>query len=259
MQRTEAKAFTTTLNGIRCIEGLPMINEVQSMKNGKMDFFDVSVVMASRNEENAIKKVIIDIQKVTKGQAEIVVVDGSTDDTPNIAEALGAKVIRQKPQGYGVAVKKALTSASRDIIITVDCDDTYPAKQIPEFVKLIRSGYDVVSGSRINKNNANMKSLNKLGNQLFASVTSFLYGINVTDVTTGMRAYRSEIVRTIDWTENVGLSAELLFRPALRKYKIIEIPIEYSPRIGDTKLNPFTGGAGIFKSILKYKIIGDKK
>jgi len=224
-----------------------------------MNFSDVSVVMASRNEEGAIATVIKDIQIATKGQAEIVVVDGSTDRTPDIAEALGAKVVRQRPQGYGVAVKAALFSASRNLIITVDCDGTYPAEQIPEFVQLIHEGYDVVSGSRIARNTKNMMLLNKVGNRLFADITSLLYGISVSDATTGMRAYRKDVVHSIDWTENVGLSAELLFRPALRGFKIIEIPIDYRPRIGKTKLNPLTGGLGIFKSIIKYWVVGDRR
>jgi glycosyltransferase involved in cell wall biosynthesis len=224
-----------------------------------MDFSDVSVVMGSRNEEKAIAKVIKGIQLAAKGQAEVIVVDGSTDKTPDIAEALGAKVVRQKPQGYGVAMKAALMSASRNIIITVDCDDTYPIEQIPEFVQLIHEGYDVVSGSRIARDTKNMRPLNKVGNRLFADITSFLYGISVSDVTTGMRAYRKEVIHSIDWTENVGLSAELLFRPALRGFKIIEIPIDYRPRIGETKLNPLMGGLGIFKSIIKYWIVGDSR
>jgi glycosyltransferase involved in cell wall biosynthesis len=221
-------------------------------------FTDVSVVMGTRNEEKAIAKVIEDIKRATNGQAEIIVVDGSSDKTPDIAEELGARVIRQRPQGYGVAVKAALLAATREIIITLDCDDTYPAEQIPEFVRRIKDGYDVVSGSRIARNTKNMPVFNRLGNQIFAFITSVLYGIKVTDVTTGMRAYRREVIHSIVWTENVGLSAELLFRPAIMKYKIIEIPIEYRERIGETKLNPLTGGLGIFKSIIKYRFIGDK-
>ena len=62
--------------------------------------------MGSRNEEKAIRKVITDIQKATNNQAEIVVVDGSTDRTPEIVEEIGAVVIRQKPQGYGIVVKE---------------------------------------------------------------------------------------------------------------------------------------------------------
>lgn len=221
----------------------------------KNNFSNVSVVMGTRNEERAIDKVIKDIKEITNNQAEIVVVDGSDDKTPEIASQLGAKVIRQEPRGYGVAVKLALMSATRDIIITTDCDDTYPMEDIPKFVKLINEGYDVVSGSRLINKVDSMPIFNKFGNWVFATTTSVLYGIKVTDVTTGMRAYKRNVIQNIEWTENVGLSAELLFRPALKKYKIIEIPINYRERVGETKLNPITGGLGIFKSILKYAII----
>lgn len=218
-----------------------------------IDFSKLSVVMATRNEEMAIEKVITDIKTATQNQAEIVIVDSSEDNTPEIAKRLGARVIYQKPRGYGIAVKMALLSATGDIIITADCDDTYPMQDIPKFANLIIKGYDVVSGSRLNKDT--MPVLNRFGNWLFAVMTSFLYDIKVTDVTTGMRAYKKDVIHSIEWTENVGLSAELLFRPALKNFKIIEIPISYKKRIGDTKLNPITGGLGIFKSIIKYAVI----
>ena len=222
------------------------------MENSE-SFSDVSVVMATRNEEEAIGKVITDIRTATMNQAEIVIVDGSEDTTPKIAESLGATVIRQKPQGYGIAVKTALLAAKKNIIITMDCDDTYPAEKIPEFVRMIDAGYDVVSGSRMILNNDSMNATNKFGNALFAKLTSLLYGIEITDITTGMRAYRREVIFDIDWTENIGLSAELLFRPAKAGYRIIEIPIPYRKRVGVTKLNPLTGGLKILKSILKYR------
>jgi glycosyltransferase involved in cell wall biosynthesis len=220
-------------------------------------FTDVSVVMATRNEELAIAKTIQDIQKVTNYEAEIVIVDGSTDNTSYIAEKMGVHVIKQKPQGYGIAVKAALLSATKNIIVTLDCDDTYPTESIPEFVRLIMEGYDVVSGSRIVRDSRSMSRFNRFGNIIFAKLTSWLYGISITDVTTGMRAYRKEVINSINWTENVGLSAELIFRPAIRKYKIIEIPIDYRVRVGETKLNPICGGMGILKSILKYRVYRD--
>ena len=218
-------------------------------------YLDLSVVLATRNEEQAIGKVITDIKNATGNQAEIVIVDGSDDKTPEIAESLGATVIRQKPQGYGIAVKTALLSATKNIILTMDCDDTYPAEEIPEFIKQINAGYDVVSGSRMILENDSMHMINKLGNTLFAKLTSLLYGIEITDITTGMRAYRREVIVAIDWTENIGLSAELLFRPAKKGYRIIEIPIPYRKRVGTTKLNPVTGGLKILKSIIKYRFI----
>jgi glycosyltransferase involved in cell wall biosynthesis len=225
------------------------------MCSNDIDYLKVSVVMGTRDEEKAIEKVIKDIKSVTGNKIEIIIVDGSKDRTPEIAERLGVKVIRQEPKGYGTAVRLALLSATRDIIITTDCDDTYPMEDIPKFVKLIEEGYDIVSGSRLAKSADTMPIFNKCGNWLFAFITSILYGIKVTDVTTGMRAYRREVIHNINWTENVGLSAELLFRPALRKCKIIEIPILYRERLGETKLNPIIGGMGIFKSILKYAIV----
>lgn len=221
----------------------------------EIDFQNVSVVMGSRNEERAIEKVIKDIISITNNKAEIIVVDGSDDKTPEIAKRLGVIVIRQEPKGYGEALKLALMSATRDIIITTDCDDTYPMEDIPIFIKLIQEGYDVVSGSRLCTKVDAMSNFNRFGNRLFAYITSILYGIRITDATTGMRAYRKDVIRSISWTENVGLSAELLFRPALRKYKIVEVPINYRERIGETKLDPIMGGVGIFKSILKYAII----
>ena len=218
-------------------------------------FSNISVVMGSRDEEKAIGKVITDIKRSTENQAEIVVVDGSKDKTPEIAESMGARVIRQKPQGYGIAVKTALLAATRDVIITVDCDDTYPAEFIPQFLQKINEGYDVVSGSRLMMATDSMVKFNKFWNETFAKLTSLLYGIRVTDVTTGMRAYRKEVIHNINWTENVGLSAELLFRSAKKGYRIVEIAIPYRERIGETKLNPITGGLKILKSILKYSII----
>ncbi|MFH1470251.1 MAG: glycosyltransferase family 2 protein, partial [Candidatus Micrarchaeota archaeon] len=202
-----------------------------------------------------IEKVITDIQKATLGQAEIVVVDGSKDRTPVIAKKLGARVIRQEPKGYGVAVKAALLAATKPIIVTVDCDGTYPASQIPELVSLVREGYDIVSGSRLRGGVKNMTLLNAFGNRMFALIGSLLYGIWITDVTTGMRAYKREVIQNINWTENTGLSAELILRPALKGYRIREVPIHYEPRLGDTKLNPFTGGARIFKSIIKCRFM----
>jgi glycosyltransferase involved in cell wall biosynthesis len=226
-----------------------------SSNHGAGHFEDVSVVMATLNEEKAVGKVISDIRAVTHDEAEIVVVDGSSDKTAEIAAGLGAKVISQAPQGYGVAMKRAVLSAGRDIIVTLDCDDTYPAGMIPVMVDLIHEGYDVVSGSRMAECEVSMSWLNRKGNWFFAWLTSLLYNISVTDVTTGMRAYRRAVIQNIDWTENVGLSAEFLFRPAAKGYRIKEIAIPYRARIGETKLNPYSGGAGILKSILKYRLI----
>lgn len=212
---------------------------------------DVSVVMGTYNEEAAVESVLTDIETATGGAAEVVCVDGSTDRTPAIARELGARVIEQEPQGYGVAVRTAILESSRPVIITTDCDDTYPMDRIPDFLDEINRGYDVVSGNRLQFGADPMPTLNRLGNHAFALLASVLLLRRVHDTTTGMRAYRREVVESIEWTENTGLSAELLMRPVLRGYHVREQPIEYRERSGTSKLDPLGGGLAIAKSIIK--------
>jgi glycosyltransferase involved in cell wall biosynthesis len=217
-------------------------------------FDDLSVVMGAYNEEAAIGRVLDDIERVTDGRAEVVVVDSSTDRTPAIARERGARVVEQEPQGYGVAVREALLSASRPVVVTTDCDDTYPMEALPRFLDLINEGYDVVSGDRLYHGAEAMPAFNRLGNHAFALLASLLLGERVHDTTTGMRAYRREVIRDIGWTENTGLSAELLIRPLARGYRVREEPIEYRERAGETTLDPLRGGLDIAKSIVSVSL-----
>ena len=214
-------------------------------------FDDVAVVMGTYNEEEAIATVLSDIDEVTDGRAEVVCVDGSSDRTPDIAREHGATVVRQQPQGYGVAVREAVLTPDRPIVVTTDCDDTYPMEQLPEFLAAINDGYDVVSGDRLYHGAEAMPAFNRFGNASFAVLASILMGTRVHDTTTGMRAYRRELLHDIEWTENTGLSAELLIRPLMRDYRVRELPIAYRERAGETKLDPIEGGAAIAKSIVK--------
>jgi Glycosyltransferases involved in cell wall biogenesis len=207
-------------------------------------------VMGTYNEEAAVGTVIDDIHAVTNGRAEIVCVDGSTDATAAIARDRGARVIEQAPRGYGVALKRALRAADRPVVVTTDCDDTYPMVRLPRFLALINAGYDVVSGDRLYHGADAMPAANRVGNHLFAAVASALLGTRVHDVTTGMRAYRHEVIESISWSENTGLSAELLMRPLLRGHNVTECPIRYGNRRGASTLDPLRGGAAIAKSIL---------
>jgi glycosyltransferase involved in cell wall biosynthesis len=214
-------------------------------------FDDLAVVMGTYNEEAAVGTVLSDIAEVTDDRASVVCVDSSDDRTPEIAREHGATVIEQPPRGYGHAVREAVLTPDRPVIVTTDCDDTYPMERLPQFLELINEGYDVVSGDRLYHGAAAMPDFNRFGNAAFAAVASVLAGERVHDTTTGMRAYRRELLHDIEWTENTGLSAELLLRPLLRGYRIREEPIPYRERAGETKLDPLGGGAAIAKSIVK--------
>jgi len=230
--------------------GAPGNRNAVADPESRFTFGDVSVVMGTYNEEAAIGTVLSDIERVTDGEAEVVCVDGSSDRTPEIAREQGARVIEQEPRGYGVAVERALREASRPVIVTTDCDDTYPMEQLPEFLDRINAGADIVSGDRLSGGASAMPAFNRLGNHAFAALASVLLGRRVRDTTTGMRAYRREVIESIAWTENTGLSAELLMRPIARGYDVVEIPIAYDDRLGETTLDPLSGGAAIAKSIL---------
>jgi len=223
---------------------------LRTTRAGDHTFEDVSVVMGTCDEAAAVGTVLDDIDRVTDGAAEVVCVDGSSDRTPEIARDRGATVIEREPRGYGVAVREAILAPDRPVVVTTDCDDTYPMERLPAFLDAINDGYDVVSGDRLYWGADAMPEPNRYGNLAFALAASLLAGERVHDVTTGMRAYRREVVESIEWTENVGLSAELLLRPLVRGYRVRELPIEYRERTGASKLDPLSGGAGIAKSVL---------
>ena len=212
---------------------------------------DVSVVMGAYDEEEAVGSVLDAIDDATDGAAEVVVVDGSSDATPEIARERGARVVEQEPQGYGVAVERALSEATNPVVVTTDCDDTYPMDRIPDFLERINAGRDVVSGDRISGGADAMPFVNRFGNRLFALLASVLMLRRVHDTTTGMRAYHEDVIDGIEWTENTGLSAELLLRPTMRGYDVVEESIAYGERLGDTTLDPIQGGWAIGLSILR--------
>jgi glycosyltransferase involved in cell wall biosynthesis len=217
-------------------------------------FDDVAVVMGTYNEEAAVGRVLSDVDRVTDGRAATVCVDSSDDRTPEIAREHGARVIQQPPRGYGEAVREAVLAPDRPVVVTTDCDDTYPMERLPDFLDAINDGADVVSGDRLTRGADAMPTLNRWGNHAFALLASALVGRRLHDVTTGMRAYRREVLQAATWTENTGLSAELLMRPVARGYRVREVPIDYRERVGDTTLDPLSGGAAIAASILRVGV-----
>jgi glycosyltransferase involved in cell wall biosynthesis len=201
---------------------------------------NLTVAMITRNEERAVAKVIGDVRRVVPG-AEVLVVDSSADRTAEIAEGLGARVIRQfPPRGYGPAMDTALRSAGGKVVVTLDCDDTYPAEAIPELARLVlEEGYDVVDGSRLKGKPKAMPWLNYLANSGFALLASALFWRRVTDLHSGMRAYRKSVIDELKYEVNgPALPVELLLRPIKMGKRLKVVPIDYRERIGQTTLRP---------------------
>jgi glycosyltransferase involved in cell wall biosynthesis len=210
------------------------------------------VLMLTMNEEAAVARQIEEIRKQAGPEIPIVIVDSSSDQTPEIAAGLGATVIRQfPPRGYGRAMLAGQLEAAKlaGVIVTMDCDTTYPAERIPEFIALIEQGYDCVSGSRMNGSGTSMPLLNRLGNRAFALLVRLLFKNPTTDLTTGMRAFRSSVVTGIEWVPMRFFPAEQGLRIHQARFRIIEVPIEYRVRIGDVKMRRVRDTIALFQAI----------
>lgn len=185
-------------------------------------------------------KVIGDIQRVLPA-AEILIVDSSDDRTAKIAQSAGARVIRQfPPRGYGPAMDQALRASQRDVIVTLDCDDTYPVELIEPMARMVlEDGYDLVDGSRLAGKPAAMPWVNFLANWGFALLASMLFLHRVRDLHSGMRAYRRSLIGRLRYdADGAALPVELLLRPIREGYKVKVVTIPYRPRIGESTMRP---------------------
>ena len=216
---------------------------------------NLTVAMITRNEEKAIAKVIEDI-RLAVPDAEILVVDSSTDRTAAIAESLGARVIRQfPPRGYGPAMDTALRQANGKVVVTLDCDDTYPADRIPEMARLVLvDGYDIVDGSRLQKKPEAMPWLNYVANYGFALFASLLFGNRLTDLHSGMRAYRKTLIDELKYVaKGAALPVELLLRPLKMGKRLKVVYIEYRERVGQSTMRPLESAWWTAKRILNVR------
>ncbi len=208
--------------------------------------------MITKNEEQAVGKVIEEIQKVAPG-AEILIVDSSADRTAEIAQGMGARVIRQfPPRGYGPAMELVLRSAKGEVVVTMDCDNTYPADQIIPFATaIVQEGYDLVEGCRLREKPQNMPWVNYLGNYLFALLASVLFGRRIRDLHSGMRAYRKTMIDLLSFrAQGAALPVELLLKPMVHGFKVKFVDIDYKHRIGVSKMNPLDTSLWTLKRIL---------
>lgn len=215
----------------------------------------VTVAMITRNEEMAVGKVVGDVQKALP-HAEIAIVDSSSDRTAEIAEAMGARVIRQlPPRGYGPAMDKALRSSDREVIVTLDCDDTYPVEFIEPMAQMVlEEGYDLVDGSRLAGKPAAMPWINYFANWGFAFLASLLFFHRIRDLHSGMRAYRKSLIDKLHYDMNgAALPVELLLRPVREGYKVKVITIPYRPRIGESTMRPLQSAWWTLKRICRAR------
>jgi glycosyltransferase involved in cell wall biosynthesis len=214
----------------------------------------LTVSMITLNEERAVGKVVEEIRRVVP-DAEIFLVDSSRDRTAEIAEQLGCRVYKQFPaKGYGPAMDRAVRDARGQVVVTLDCDDTYPVEAIPELVKLIDDGWDLVNASRLATRPKAMPFANYIANRVFAWTARLLHGIRTTDVHSGMRAYRKSMIDAVAWDPNgPALPVDMLILPHRMGFRVMEVPIDYRERIGASTLQRFKSTLWTFKRLWRAR------
>ena len=211
-----------------------------------------SLVIPAYNEEEGLPLVVREYLDVV--DEVIMVDDGSSDGTFQAAQRLvgeKVKLLRHEVnQGKVAALRTGVLQASGDVIIFTDADNTYPARYVPQLVQEIGKGADLVLGARIQARE-NIPAFNRLGNNIFSFLATYISCIRIKDSQTGMRAFRREMFDKLDVkAKGLEFETKMTVRAAKLGYKIVEIPIEYRERVGKSKLNPLKDGARMLTALL---------
>lgn len=215
----------------------------------------ITVVIPCLNEEQGIERVL---RAMPAFVDEIVVVDnGSTDRTAEVAHAFGAKVIREDVRGYGRAYKRGFSVATGDVIVTLDGDHSYPPDAISYLLEaFLHLDADFLNASRFPVRDRHAMSLkHKFGNLVLSFTMSLLFFRWVRDSQSGMWVFRRSILERMQLeSDGMAFSEEIKIEALLDpQTRFEELSILYSSRLGEIKLNPWRDGIHNLLFLLKKR------
>ena len=218
----------------------------------------ITVVIPCLNEEEGIQDVLSEIPNSVD---EVIVVDNdSTDGTASVAKSLGARVIEEKVRGYGRAYKTGLLHAEGDIIVTLDGDRSYPVDALSYLLEgLLSSGVGFISASRFPiQNPQSMAFKNLVGNKLLSLVMSILYLRRIRDSQSGMWIFYKDALKKMNLhSDGMAFSEEIKIEALVNpKIGFKEMPINYSNRAGERKLQPWRDGWNNLLFLLRKRLLG---
>jgi glycosyltransferase involved in cell wall biosynthesis len=210
---------------------------------------EVSVVIPCLNEAESIEACVHAAWKAL-GDAgldgEVIVVDNDSDDgSDELADAAGAHVVREPRRGYGSAYLAGFAAAQGEYIVMADADLTYDFGDIPRFVEQLRDGGQLVVGDRMdNIQPGAMPWLHRyVGNPILTGVLNLFFRTGVNDAHCGMRALRREVLPALELrSTGMEFASEMVIRASKANLEIRQLPIEYHPRGGESKLSSFRDG-----------------
>ena len=200
----------------------------------------VSVIIPTHNEAQAIARVLADLPSDLT--TEVIVVDSNSNDgTPEIAANMGARVIREPRRGYGRACLTGLANANApDVVVFLDGDYSDRPSELPIILAPIIEGRaDITLGSRLSgkSNPGALPWHQSFGNRLAAGLIRLLYGVKVSDLGP-FRAGRADVLHALELEETTyGWAVEMILKGALRGFRVVEVPVSYYPRIGESKIS----------------------
>lgn len=206
----------------------------------------VSVIIPTRNEAQAIERVLADLP--SELTTEVIVVDSNSNDgTPEIAARMGARVVQEPRRGYGRACLTGLATAnSPDVVVFLDGDYSDRPSELPILLAPIKEGRaDITLGSRLREQRmpGALPWHQAFGNRLAAGMIRLLYGLDISDLGP-FRAGRADVLRALALEEpTYGWAVEMILKGVLAGFRVVEVPVSYYPRIGKSKISGTLKGA----------------
>jgi len=212
----------------------------------------IIVGMPAYNEEKYIGSVILQARQFAD---EVVVVDdGSSDHTAQVARLAGATVVRhERNSGYGATVQTVLAEAKKrnpDVLVLLDADGQHNPEEISSLVNAIYDGSDVVIGSR-QKHSENIPAYRKFGQKIISFFTRVLSRSTLSDTESGFRAFSRKAINVLEPKERgMAISAETISEATAKGLKIAEVPISAIYTRDGSTLNPIKHGMGVLNRVL---------
>ena len=216
------------------------------------EVYKISIVLPAKNEAGAIQQTVKAIKQLNRVDEIIVVNDGSTDDTAQIAEQAGAKVISHPySKGKGAAIKTGARNAIGDVIVFMDADGQHDANDILKLIEKIEQGYDLVVGARQKGSQASVGR--GIANKLYNNLASYMSEHQVEDLTSGFRAVRAEKFKEFIYLLPNGFSYPTTSTMAFFRagYSVTYVPIHAAKRIGKSHIHPIKDSVRFFLIIFK--------
>jgi glycosyltransferase involved in cell wall biosynthesis len=218
-----------------------MVQQAEAESLTALDPGAVSVVIPAYNEERALPEVLDALRAFSERLEVIVVDDGSSDRTAELANARpGVRLIRHdRNRGYGAALKTGVRAAEREWVLTIDADGTYPVRHLEEMLAAAGRGAEMVVGARIGASVA-VPWVRRPAKWFLRRYAEYLVERRIADLNSGLRLVKRDIlVRLLPILPNgFSFSTTLTLVMLKMEHRLADVPIDYLPRRGPSKIRP---------------------